>query len=54
MGCGQCDVLTRSTHLLSKPLSSATVIFEEAKRLAKALNPVIPDLRGVNTGIFES
>ncbi|VDD91797.1 unnamed protein product [Enterobius vermicularis] len=47
MGCGQCDVLTRSTHLLSKPLSSATVIFEEAKRLAKALNPVIPDLRGI-------
>lgn len=47
MGCGECDVITRSSHLVSKPIANATVIFEEAKKLAKSINPVISDLRGI-------
>uniref|UniRef100_A0A1I7V6I9 DNA repair protein REV1 n=1 Tax=Loa loa TaxID=7209 RepID=A0A1I7V6I9_LOALO len=46
LGCGRCDVVTRTAHVRDATANNA-VLHAEAKKLMKAINPVICDLRGI-------
>ncbi|VDK68599.1 unnamed protein product [Onchocerca ochengi] len=46
LGCGKCDAVTRTVHIPGATANKA-VLHAEAKKLMKAINPIICDLRGI-------
>uniref|UniRef100_A0A915PWG2 DNA repair protein REV1 n=1 Tax=Setaria digitata TaxID=48799 RepID=A0A915PWG2_9BILA len=46
LGCGKCEAVTRSAHLQGAT-ANKEVLHAESKKLMKAINPIIPDLRGI-------
>lgn len=46
LGCGKCDAITRTAHVNGATANKA-VLHAEAKKLMKAINPIISDLRGI-------
>ncbi|KAM3724200.1 DNA repair protein [Dirofilaria immitis] len=46
LGCGKCDAVTRTAHVPCATANKA-VLHVEAKKLMKAINPAICDLRGI-------
>lgn len=51
LGCGKCDAVTRTAHVRGATANKA-VLHAEAKKLMKAINPIICDLRGVSILFF--
>lgn len=47
LGCGRCDAVTRMAHLPGAT-ANGIVLHVEVKKLMRAINPVITDLRGVS------
>lgn len=47
LGCGKCDAITKTAHLKGAT-ANKEVLHAEVKKLMKAVNPVICDLRGVS------
>uniref|UniRef100_A0A0R3RNM8 DNA repair protein REV1 n=1 Tax=Elaeophora elaphi TaxID=1147741 RepID=A0A0R3RNM8_9BILA len=51
LGCGKCDAVTRTAHV-GGATANKEVLHTEAKKLMKAINPIICDLRGVSFLLF--
>ncbi|CAG9536581.1 unnamed protein product [Cercopithifilaria johnstoni] len=47
LGCGKCDAITRTVHV-EGATANKEVLHAEVKKLMKAINPIICDLRGVS------
>ncbi|VDO76027.1 unnamed protein product [Onchocerca flexuosa] len=46
LGCGKCDAVTRTVRIPGAT-ANKEVLHAEAKKLMKAINPIICDLRGI-------